>query len=75
MTALERTRMLYRMAKQALAGNPMWADVVHLLNRPLSLVHVAGELPRFPGRVVPAGLCGQGACVHGAAHQVAGGVG
>ena len=41
-TAVERGPMLYRMAKQALAGNPMWSDVIHLLDRPLSQVNVQG---------------------------------
>ena len=43
--AVERSRMLFRMAKQALAGNPMWADVVHLLTCPLSQVCIAGGCP------------------------------
>ena len=41
-TAVERGPMLYRMARQALAGNPTWADAVHLLDRPLSQVTVQG---------------------------------
>lgn len=41
-TAVERGPMLYRMAKQALASNPTWADTIHLLDRPLSQVTVHG---------------------------------
>ena len=41
-TAVERGPMLYRMAKQALKGNPMWADTIQLLDRPLGQVTVLG---------------------------------
>ena len=45
-TAVERGQSLYRMARQALRGNPMWADAIQLLDRPLGQVTVQGEPPR-----------------------------
>ena len=42
--------MLYRMARQALAGNPLWADTVHLLDQPLIQVTVQGELCLLPDK-------------------------
>lgn len=42
-TAIERGRMLYRMAKQTLAANPSLADSISLLDRPLSHCAVSGE--------------------------------
>ena len=39
-TAVERSRMMYRMAKQAMASNP--CSSIHLLDRPLSHCGIQG---------------------------------
>ena len=61
-TCVERSGMLYRMAKQTLEANAgrLPAGVVHLLPRPLEVAGVLGEAPARPAGGAGEGEQGEG---------------